>query len=219
MTDHFPAVNIINGIPRVSSLDIADHFEKPHRTVLASIRKIAAECTPKFNEQNFLLVEYSDAKGESRPMYSLTRDAFSLIAMGFTGKKALTWKLRYIEAFNGMEKAILAAAQKAIEAKSKPAPKPKKLPPAPQPTYAEKTAPILERLHALHGPLHRLTLDLQESFRHPFWPVQDAQANKKAFAESMNYGIQSLAMALNKDFEAIMQFYTAYIEGERILKA
>lgn len=35
----------------------------------------------------------------------MNRDGFSLLAMGFNGKEALSWKLKYIEAFNKMEKA------------------------------------------------------------------------------------------------------------------
>lgn len=36
----------------------------------------------------------------------MTRDGFSLLAMGFTGRKALQWKLKYIEAFNRMEETL-----------------------------------------------------------------------------------------------------------------
>ena len=112
---------VIDGIPRVSSLDIAEHFCKQHKNVLAAIHKTALECPPEFNELNFKPVEYADLKGEMRPMYQLSRDGFTLLAMGFAGKKALAWKLRYIEAFNAMEKALLE--QKAlIAANPKPDP-------------------------------------------------------------------------------------------------
>ncbi len=40
------------------------------------------------------------------PMYKITRDGFSLLAMGFTGKKALQWKIAFIDAFNTMEKLL-----------------------------------------------------------------------------------------------------------------
>ena len=42
------------------------------------------------------------------PMYNLTRDGFSLLAMGFTGKTALQWKIAFIDAFNTMERTLLA---------------------------------------------------------------------------------------------------------------
>ena len=40
-------------------------------------------------------------------MYEVSRDGFSLLAMGFTGKKALDWKLKFLSAFNAMEQALL----------------------------------------------------------------------------------------------------------------
>lgn len=94
-----PTVTLVDGTPRVSSLDIAKRFNKTHKDVL----RIVGELEANFNERNFAPVDYTDAKGESRPAYSLTRDAFVLVVMGFTGKAALTWKVRYIEAFNAME--------------------------------------------------------------------------------------------------------------------
>ena len=104
--DAFPEVSVINGTPRVSSLAVAEHFQKRHTEVLRSIRSITPEVAPEFNERNFASVEYADEKGEMRPMYQLSRDGFTLLAMGFAGKKALAWKIRYIEAFNAMERAL-----------------------------------------------------------------------------------------------------------------
>lgn len=119
MTNPSPDLAVIDGIPRVSSLAIADHFQKRHEQVLRKIRQTALECPSEFNEHNFVLVEYVDEKGESRPMYQLSRDGFTLLAMGFAGKKALAWKIRYIEAFNAMEKALLEKSKpKALPAAS-----------------------------------------------------------------------------------------------------
>ena len=42
-------------------------------------------------------------RGKEYSMYYMNRDGFSLLAMGFTGKKALDFKLQYIQAFNQME--------------------------------------------------------------------------------------------------------------------
>lgn len=39
--------------------------------------------------------------------YDITRDGFSLLVMGFTGQKALEWKIKYIEAFNSMERQLI----------------------------------------------------------------------------------------------------------------
>lgn len=47
-------------------------------------------------------------------MYEMDRDRFSLLAMGFTGKKALEWKLKYINAFNTMEEKLKAQSMKKL---------------------------------------------------------------------------------------------------------
>lgn len=92
-----------NGILLVSSREVAERFEKEHRHVLESIRNLAAENSATKNmfiESNYL------NRGKEYPEYLLTRDGFSLLAMGFTGSKALEWKLKYLEAFNRMEAEI-----------------------------------------------------------------------------------------------------------------
>ena len=100
------------GTPLTSSLDIAKVFEKEHFHVLRDIENLLKDIPEDFIATNFGLVEYTDAKGEKRPMYLLTRDAFTLLAMGFTGKKAMRFKVLYIETFNAMEKALLEQSQK-----------------------------------------------------------------------------------------------------------
>ncbi|CDC47152.1 putative uncharacterized protein [Clostridium sp. CAG:58] len=54
-------------------------------------------------ENYFIGSEYVGENGRKYKEYLVTRDGFSLLAMGFTGEKALKWKLKYIEAFNAME--------------------------------------------------------------------------------------------------------------------
>lgn len=83
---------------------IAEHFGKLHKNVLRDIENL--ECSQEFNRLNFELVQYIDAKGEARPAYEITRDGFTFLAMGFTGKEAAAWKERYINAFNEMEKVL-----------------------------------------------------------------------------------------------------------------
>ncbi len=106
MTDLIPTVALVNGIPRALSTDVAEVFGKAHKDVLRVISRISVDLEQNFNERNFAPVEYTDEKGEKRPAYSLTRDAFSLVVMGFTGKAALAWKVKFIEAFNAMEAAL-----------------------------------------------------------------------------------------------------------------
>lgn len=103
-----PFVFLADGVAITTSQFVADFFGKDHSKVLRDIRLLIEQCGEKFNESNFGLVEYTDAKGERRPAYRLTRDGFTLLAMGFTGKKALAFKLAYIDAFNKMEAALHA---------------------------------------------------------------------------------------------------------------
>ena len=60
----------------------------------------------EFLADNFRLSEYTDAKGEQRKQYTITKDGFALLAMGFTGAKALQFKIAYINAFDRMERLI-----------------------------------------------------------------------------------------------------------------
>ena len=93
--------------PAVRSDILAEHFNRSHKNVLRDIAKLRAKCPESFYGLNFEPVDYIDSKGEKRPAYLLTRDAFSLLVMGFTGSAAVRWKLKYIEAFNSLEAAVL----------------------------------------------------------------------------------------------------------------
>lgn len=90
----------------VSSLDIAETFEKEHRNVLADIRSIqkdisSAEFSALFNETT-----YKGLNGKKNPAYLITRDGFTLLVMGYTGEKAMKFKLAYIKQFNAMESTL-----------------------------------------------------------------------------------------------------------------
>ena len=90
-------------------MDIARVFKKRHTHILDIIKGFENdEDMRNFNQPNFRLVTYKDPKGESRPSYLVARDGFSFIAMGLTGKEARKWKIAFINAFNAMEKELLA---------------------------------------------------------------------------------------------------------------
>lgn len=90
-----------NDEPMVSSREVAAKFAKEHKEVLRAYKNLVfQDPVGDFNERNFALVEYIDAKGESRPEITMTKDGFMLLAMGFTGEEATLWKVRFIDAFN-----------------------------------------------------------------------------------------------------------------------
>ena len=100
-------VYLQNDEPVCSSLQVADKFEKRHDRVLRAIDNLL-ESLPKNEEASkmFILSKRKADDGQFHRMYLMNRDGFSLLVMGFTGKKALEWKLQYIKAFNQMEKFI-----------------------------------------------------------------------------------------------------------------
>lgn len=95
---------------RVSSLQVAQIFNKQHKNVLETIRKIINQknsLTEEFGRLNFKPSSYIDEQRKRQPCYSMTRDGFTLLAMSFTGKRAMRFKLAYIQRFNEMEKQII----------------------------------------------------------------------------------------------------------------
>lgn len=90
--------------PVVSSLQVAENFGKQHKHVLEAIEKITAENSAV--TEMFYETTYKTGTGKNYKMYLMTRDGFSLLVMGFTGKDALDWKIKYIQAFNAMERQI-----------------------------------------------------------------------------------------------------------------
>lgn len=98
-----PVLKMVNGRPVVSSLDMADHFGKRHDHLLRAIQDLVRNSPESFSAPNFGAAEYVDAQGKPRIFYELTRDGFVIVAMGFTGPKAIKWKIAYIQAFNAME--------------------------------------------------------------------------------------------------------------------
>ena len=87
-----------------SSQAVAYYFEKQHRNVLRAIRGMLKN---EHTKEMFYEYLYTDKQNDQTyPAFLMTRDGFTLLAMGFTGKKALEWKIRYIQAFNEMEKKL-----------------------------------------------------------------------------------------------------------------
>lgn len=89
-----------------TSRDLARVFGKDHSKVMRSIEQVIAEADKDWTDANFGLSSYKDQSGKKNKQYRMTRKGFSLVAMGFTGKKAMQFKVDYIEAFENMAELI-----------------------------------------------------------------------------------------------------------------
>lgn len=114
-------VYVKNDAAVCDSLQVAEKFGKRHDNVLQVIDNLR-ETLLEIEERSemFIIGRRKADDGQYHRMYLMNRDGFSLLVMGFTGKSALVWKLRYIKAFNQMEKFIqeknTAAYQRADQA-------------------------------------------------------------------------------------------------------
>ena len=89
----------------VTSLDVAETFEKRHDHVLRDVEKLKKDI-PNFGEM-FFETTMPDSYGRSQKAFLMNRDGFTLLVMGYTGEKAMKFKLAYIKQFNAMEQALI----------------------------------------------------------------------------------------------------------------
>ena len=108
-----------NGQVLASSREVAEKFGKRHTHVLDSIKGFEAELSTAEFSALFITNTYVASNGKKKTEYLMNRDGFSLLCMGFTGKKALEWKLKYINAFNQMEEKLKSSTQLTEEEKYK----------------------------------------------------------------------------------------------------
>lgn len=97
-------INIQNGQATTTSKQIAENFGREHKNVLRDIENIQKDVLN--SEPMFFETTLPDSYGRAQKAYIMNRDGFTLLAMGFTGSDALQWKIKYIQAFNEMEKKI-----------------------------------------------------------------------------------------------------------------
>lgn len=91
---------------RVDSLYVSEFFDKKHKTVLRNIDAILSPdsgFSAEFDRHNFVPTTYTDQWNRKQRRYAITRDGFTALGMGFTGKKAAHFKELYIRRFNEME--------------------------------------------------------------------------------------------------------------------
>lgn len=96
---------------KTTSRVIAEKFEKNHRDVLRAVRDLV-EANSEWGMRNFAQTPYVDVQnGQTYQMYEMTRDGYSMLVMGFTGKRAMDWKIKFLAAFNAMEARLRQSAQ------------------------------------------------------------------------------------------------------------
>ena len=96
----------VNGHQVVTtSRNVAAHFGKRHAHVIEAIENLKTNLAEK-SVQYFYEHSYKDASGKENREYLMNKKGFALLVMGFTGAKALDWKVKYIEAFEAMEKKL-----------------------------------------------------------------------------------------------------------------
>lgn len=99
-----------DGQALTNSLLVSKKFEKKHSHVLDAIRKIITTAENSAVLKMFAGSQYVNEQNKEQPMYVMNRDGFTLLAMGFTGKQAMQFKIDYIGEFNRMEKEIKEGA-------------------------------------------------------------------------------------------------------------
>lgn len=99
-TNDVEFVSIDGGEPRTTTLAVAKKFGKRHSDVLRAVKNL--DCSEEFSLRNFAQRDFIDERGKMRDMFSMTKDGFVFLVMGFTGKQAAKFKEEYINDFNRM---------------------------------------------------------------------------------------------------------------------
>lgn len=106
-----PMISVMDSEAFVSSRDVAQAFDKRHDNVLRDIDNLLKNIdSSDVRDGLFRQTLAPDAQGIMRRSFDVTRDGFALLAMGFTGAKAIKFKLAYMQAFNAMERALHRSA-------------------------------------------------------------------------------------------------------------
>ena len=133
-----------NNQPIMTSREFADRFEKRHKNIIRDIEREISYMTDTDDvdvSDYFIVSYYKDKQGKKRKQYLLTKDGFSLVANGMTGRRASQWRRQYIQIFNAEERYI----RKGIH-------------------LTEERNKILGQVNNLHTN-HRVTLKQKESER------------------------------------------------------
>jgi len=97
-------VKATSGTPTTTTVDVAAAFEKPHKSVMRAVRNL--ECSKEFIKDNFQETTYKDSSNRIKPAVEMTKDGFTFLVMGFSGKKAAAAKEVFIGEFNRLEQRL-----------------------------------------------------------------------------------------------------------------
>ena len=186
------------GQPLTNSVLVAEKFDRRHDNVYQAIGKLLITCPEKLG-QLFIESSYIDIQGKDRPMYIMNRDGFTLLAMGFTGKKALQFKLDYIEAFNKMEKAI------------------KEVPILPSPIDVTVLKQLVETTQVMAAQINQMQSELTRqrelltipTLQNPLISTSEQRISPR---QCKYYTVKQLAKALNSDARQL----NAFLEYKRV---
>jgi len=101
-------VKVLNDKVFAESQIVGPKFGKTHKHTLEKIDKIIKELTAERStiKDYFIKSNFNNERNREYRNFLITRDGFSLLAMSFTGSKSMKFKLKFIDAFNTMEKAL-----------------------------------------------------------------------------------------------------------------
>ena len=120
-TNHQDFNGLVSQSLKTSSKVVAEKFGKRHDNVQRDIRNLIKD-NPEWGLLKIEETPYTDPQnGQTYHMYEMTRDGHSMLAMGFTGKQAMEWKIKFLEAFNAMEQRLRAGPPPAAPDFSDPA--------------------------------------------------------------------------------------------------
>lgn len=147
-----------NGQLVTTSLKVAEVFGKEHNKVVRDIENLS--CSENFNLANFGEINHIDDKGRRYQAYSMTKDGFVFLVMGYRGAKAAQFKEAYIEAFNKMEKAI------------------KEVPTLPSPIDVTVLKQLVEATQVMTAQISQMQAEMNRQREYSFYPVSRAGKTK-----------------------------------------
>lgn len=198
------------------SLTVAEVFEKAHDKVLRDIRGLG--CSDEFRLSNFGESTYINGQGREMPKYLITEQGFTLLAMGYTGQRAMEFKERYISEFDRMRQQL----QNGVPSLS---------PNQAMAIALQQTAEMMTKVPVLESRIdqveqkvdEQITLDsgeqrrLQKAVRKRVCEFEpDTDARKPLFRQLHNdiydrWGVPSYRDVLRKDLQDVIKYVAAWV--------